>query len=66
MFITVESHEYSKYQPLLDQMFRLRKRVFSDQLGWDVPVIGEYERDFYDERRPVYLCLLYTSPSPRD
>jgi acyl homoserine lactone synthase len=55
MFITVESHEYAKYQPLLDQMFRLRKRVFSDQLGWDVPVIGDYERDFYDERRPVYL-----------
>lgn len=55
MFITVESHEYTKYGWLLDQMFRLRKRVFSDQLGWSVPVTGDYERDFYDDRRPVYL-----------
>ena len=55
MFITVEAHEYYKYDVLLDQMFRLRKKVFADQLGWDVPVIGDLERDFYDERRPVYL-----------
>jgi N-acyl-L-homoserine lactone synthetase len=55
MFITVESHEYAKNAWLLDQMFRLRKKVFHEQLGWNVPVNGEYERDFYDDRRPVYL-----------
>lgn len=55
MFITIESHEYAKNAWLMDQMFRLRKKVFHDQLAWDVPVSGEYERDFYDDRRPVYL-----------
>jgi N-acyl-L-homoserine lactone synthetase len=55
MFITVESHEYAKNAWLMDQMFRLRKKVFHDQLAWEVPVNGEYERDFYDDRRPVYL-----------
>jgi acyl homoserine lactone synthase len=36
-------------------MFRLRKHVFADQLNWDVPVVGDEERDFYDGLSPVYL-----------
>jgi acyl homoserine lactone synthase len=55
MFITIQSHEYAKHAGLIDQFFRLRKRVFADQLQWDVPVVGDHERDAYDEYRPVYL-----------
>lgn len=55
MIITVQAHEYQKYSGLMDQMFRLRKKVFADQLNWDVPVIGDMERDIYDNHRPVYL-----------
>lgn len=55
MFITIQAHEYTKYATLLDRMFRLRKRVFADQLNWDVPVVGELERDAYDNMNPVYL-----------
>lgn len=55
MFITLQAHEYHKYPELMDQMFRLRKDVFADQLGWDVPVIGDYEKDHYDNCHPVYL-----------
>lgn len=55
MFITIQAHEYTKFPSLMDQMFKLRKRVFADDLGWDVPVIGEYERDIYDDQNPVYL-----------
>lgn len=55
MFITVQAHQYAAYSHLLDQYFRLRKRVFSDQLGWDVPVFGESEMDCYDRLKPVYL-----------
>jgi N-acyl-L-homoserine lactone synthetase len=55
MFITIQSHEYHKYSSLLDQMFRLRKRVFADLLQWDVTVSGDCERDSYDGFRPVYL-----------
>lgn len=36
-------------------MFKLRKKVFSDQLNWDVPVDGDCEKDSYDELNPVYL-----------
>jgi acyl homoserine lactone synthase len=55
MFITIQAHEYSKYNVIMQKMFELRKKVFSDQLGWNVPVIGDIERDYYDELKPVYL-----------
>jgi N-acyl-L-homoserine lactone synthetase len=55
MFITIQAHEYHKHAGLLDQMFRLRKRIFADTLQWSVPVVGDYERDIYDDYRPVYL-----------
>lgn len=55
MFITIQSHEYEKHCHLLDRMFRLRKRVFADMLNWDVPVLGDHEKDAYDGMRPVYL-----------
>lgn len=38
MFFSVQGDGQAKHAELLDQMFRLRKRVFSDQLGWDVEV----------------------------
>lgn len=55
MFITVQAHEYDMYGALLDQMFRLRKSIFADQLHWDVTVVGDCERDQYDDLNPVYL-----------
>ncbi len=55
MIIVLQAHEYRLQSHLLDQMFRLRKRVFYDQLGWNVPVCGEWERDAYDELGPAYL-----------
>ncbi|MEP3199213.1 MAG: acyl-homoserine-lactone synthase [Lentilitoribacter sp.] len=55
MFITLQAHEYHKYESLLQQMYRLRKKVFFDQLNWDVPVSGDIEKDTYDEANPVYL-----------
>jgi acyl homoserine lactone synthase len=55
VFIVIQAHEYHKYANILDQMFRLRKTIFADTLGWDVTVVGPYERDCYDALRPVYL-----------
>jgi len=55
MFFLLQATDYAKYRRLLDQMFRLRKRVFSDELGWDVPVSGDMERDMYDDLKPAYL-----------
>lgn len=55
MIISVQAHEYRKYSTVLPQMFRARKRVFWDALGWDVKIEGDVERDQYDEMAPVYL-----------
>ncbi len=55
MFILIEAHEYGKYSKLVDQMFRLRKRIFFEELNWDVPVLGNIERDRYDDLNPTYL-----------
>ena len=61
MFITIQAHEYDKHCALLDQMHRLRKRVFFDELGWEVPVQGDWERDRYDDLGPAYL--VWCSPN---
>jgi acyl homoserine lactone synthase len=55
MIVVVEPHNAHKYSNLMDEMFRLRARIFSDRLRWDVQVIDGKERDRYDEEAPVYL-----------
>jgi acyl homoserine lactone synthase len=40
---------------ILDGVFRLRKKAFSDRLQWDVETDGEWEKDRFDELDPVYL-----------
>jgi len=55
MIIVVEGHNAHKYSGLIDQMFKLRARVFRDQLRWDVQVTDGRERDRYDDDNPVYL-----------
>lgn len=55
MFFLVQATEYNRHRSLLEQMYRLRKRVFHDELEWDVPVIGDLERDAYDDLKPAYL-----------
>ncbi|MBU2485277.1 MAG: N-acyl-L-homoserine lactone (AHL) synthase [Alphaproteobacteria bacterium] len=55
MFILVQAQQYTRYKSLMDQAFRLRKRVFHDQLGWAVTIDGDCERDEYDALRPAYL-----------
>lgn len=55
MYLLVQAHEYRMYADLLEQSFRLRKKIFADRLGWKVSVHGMYERDAYDDLHPAYL-----------
>lgn len=55
MFITVQPNEHSANAQLLNSYYALRKRVFFDQLKWDVPVSGGIERDTYDDLGATYL-----------
>jgi N-acyl-L-homoserine lactone synthetase len=55
MIVVVERYNAHEYSHLMDQMFRLRARVFHDRLGWDVEVADGKERDRYDDEGPVYI-----------
>lgn len=55
MFIALEPVHYGQWGGVIDQMHRLRKKVFRDTLEWDVPIHGEYERDHLDDIGPAYL-----------
>ncbi len=55
MYLLVQAHQYEQYAGLLDQSFRLRKKIFADRLGWNVSVSGSRERDRYDDPQPAYF-----------
>lgn len=52
----VKGMDLADNEGLLDEMFRARKRLFSDRLGWDVKVNERgWEVDGYDAINPLYL-----------
>jgi acyl homoserine lactone synthase len=46
---------------LLEQHHRLRARVFSDRLGWDVSVLDGRESDVFDGLQPTYIIAVSDS-----
>lgn len=40
---------------VMEAMFRMRKKVFHDILGWDVQTHGDMEHDKYDQDDTVYV-----------
>jgi acyl homoserine lactone synthase len=58
MIRLISGLNYLNHAGELDQMFKLRKRVFHDRLGWEVNVSGEYEIDSYDFLKPLYVLAL--------
>jgi acyl-homoserine lactone synthase len=56
MIQLVTSSDRPLFEHELAQMFRERKKVFVDRLGWEVPVVdGEFEIDQFDTEDAVYL-----------
>ena len=53
----VNSSNAAKHEFVMDRMFRDRKRVFVDILKWDVPVLGSYEFDQFDNRDAEYVII---------
>lgn len=58
MIVLIEPHTYMKNNHILREMFLARKQVFHDRLGWNVRLIGEEERDEYDDLNPLYLVAV--------
>lgn len=55
MFLIIQPHEKKRNSGLMQAVFRLRKKIFADQLGWQVPVHGDMEWDEYDSLGASYL-----------
>lgn len=53
----VTSRNYKCHVASLENMFRARKSVFVDQLKWDIPCEGEFERDQFDNEEAEYLII---------
>ena len=58
MILIVDALNKHRYPDILDQMFRLRARVFGERLGWDVEIRDGRERDRFDDLDPVYFIGL--------
>jgi acyl homoserine lactone synthase len=41
----------------INEMYRLRARVFRDRMGWDIPTIAGMEVDGYDALGPHYMLI---------
>jgi acyl homoserine lactone synthase len=60
MITVIDGSERDNYPELIDEMHRLRARVFRDRLGWEVTVVDGRERDRFDDLSPLYV--ISTSP----
>lgn len=58
MILVIDALNKHRFSGLLDDMFKLRARVFRDRMGWDVTVRDGREIDIFDDLDPVYLLAL--------
>lgn len=62
MVFLIDHANAAEFRPSLKDMHRVRKQVFADWLGWDVPVVdGEYEIDQFDTDDAIYLLNVHQS-----
>ncbi|MEJ1968059.1 MAG: acyl-homoserine-lactone synthase [Rhizomicrobium sp.] len=56
MVDVVTANNRPNFRSMLEAMHRDRKKIFVDQLKWDVPVVdGQYEMDQFDNEDAIYL-----------
>lgn len=58
MIIVTDALNRERHTDIIDEMYRLRARVFQDRLGWDVKVTDGREFDEFDALDPVYIIAL--------
>ncbi len=58
MIITIDALNRHRFAPVLEEMYRLRARVFQDRLGWDVDVKDGKEIDVFDDLDPAHVVCL--------
>lgn len=55
MIIVIDALNKDRFGDLLDDMFRLRARVFGGRLGWEVDIKDGMEIDKFDHMDPAYV-----------
>ena len=60
MIIVIDALNRHRFDGILDEMHRLRARVFHDRLGWDVTVRNGREVDDFDALDPAHVVCLDT------
>ena len=58
MIIVIDGLNRHLFGAVLDEMYRLRARVFGDRLGWDVDIRDGKEIDQFDHLDPAYVVGL--------
>lgn len=58
MIRLLQGDQLEQNPELVDEMFRLRKAVFADRLGWDVTIRDGWEIDAFDAANPAYLLSI--------
>jgi acyl homoserine lactone synthase len=63
MVLLISPHRHHEFSGILDDIYRLRCRVFRDRLNWQVHIQNGMERDGFDALRPVWLLLVTAAGS---
>ncbi len=58
MVQVINANNRHKYAPAVEAMHRDRKKIFVDNLKWNVPVDGDYEVDQFDTPDATYLVVM--------
>ncbi|EEX10418.1 autoinducer synthesis protein [Ruegeria lacuscaerulensis ITI-1157] len=58
MIIVIDGLNQHEFKDILDEMFKLRARVFGDRLGWEVNIQDGRERDHFDDLHPAHVVSL--------
>lgn len=55
MILVIDALNAHRFPDVLEDMYRLRARVFGDRLGWDVTIRDGMEIDAFDALDPAYV-----------
>ena len=61
MIVVVDRHNRAKAGHLLEDAFRLRKRVFVDEMGWELDVVNGKEIDAFDHDDAVHMLAVHAN-----
>ncbi len=58
MILVIDALNKDRFGTVLDDVFKLRARVFGERMGWDVNIQNGREIDEFDELDPAYVVSL--------